>query len=62
MAKIMRCGELVSGCSAVFRGDKEEDILREAADHSRTAHSVGEIPKSLRKKMLRLIRGEKKVA
>lgn len=62
MAKILRCGELVSGCAAVFRGDSEEDVLRQAADHSREAHGVGEVPKSLRKKMQRLMRDEKKAA
>jgi predicted small metal-binding protein len=62
MAKIMRCGELVSGCTAVFRGDNEEDILRQAAEHSRTAHGIGEIPKNLRRKMQRLIRDEGKAA
>ena len=53
-------GELVSGCNAVFRGETEEDIIRQASEHSKTAHNVHEIPKNLRKKMHRLIRDEKK--
>jgi predicted small metal-binding protein len=59
MAKILRCGELVTGCDAVIRGETEEEILRQASDHSRSAHNVREIPKGLRKKIHRLIREEK---
>jgi predicted small metal-binding protein len=60
MPKILKCSELVSGCNAVFRGETEEDIIRQASEHSKTAHNVHEIPKSLRKKFHRLIREEKK--
>ena len=59
MGKILHCRDLVSGCSAVFRGQTEEEILRQAAEHSKTTHNVAEIPKNLRRKMHRLIREEK---
>ena len=62
MAKILKCAELVSGCSAVFRGETEDDIIKQATEHSKTAHNVPDIPKSLRKKLHRLIRDEKKPA
>ena len=62
MAKILKCAELVSGCSAVFRGETEEDIIKQVTEHSKTAHNVPDIPKSLRKKLHRLIRDEKKPA
>lgn len=62
MAKILKCAELVSGCGAVFRGETEEDIIRQATEHSKAAHNVHDIPKSLRKKLHRLIRDEKKPA
>lgn len=62
MAKILNCSALVSGCNAVFRGDTEEQVLQQAAEHSRTAHNIKEVPKSLRKKMHRLIRDEKQKA
>jgi predicted small metal-binding protein len=60
MAKVLKCSELVSGCSAVFRAETVEDIVRQASEHSKSAHNVVEIPKNLRKKLLRLIRDEKK--
>lgn len=59
MAKILKCAELVSGCNAVFRGETEEDIVKQAAEHSKSAHNVHDVPKSLRKKLHRLIRDEK---
>lgn len=62
MAKVLKCGELVSGCSAVLRGETVDDIIRQATEHSKTAHNVHDIPKNLRKKLLRLIRDEKKTA
>ncbi|MBI5419609.1 MAG: DUF1059 domain-containing protein [Deltaproteobacteria bacterium] len=62
MAKVLNCRELVSGCDVVFRGETEEEVLRQASEHSRTVHNVKEIPKSLRKKMHRLIREEKEKA
>lgn len=62
MAKILKCSELVSGCDAVFRGETEEDVMRLASEHSKAAHNVKEIPKSLRKKFHRLIHDEKKGA
>ncbi len=62
MAKVLRCGELVSGCSAVLRGETVEDIIRQATEHSKAAHNVHDIPKNLRKKLLRLIRDEKKAS
>lgn len=59
MPKILKCGDLVTGCDAVIRGETEEEILRQASEHSRSAHNVKEIPKGLRKKIHRLIREEK---
>ena len=59
MGKILNCRELVPGCNAVFRGETEEEILRQASEHSKTSHNVQEIPKNLRRKMHRLIREEK---
>lgn len=59
MAKILYCRDLVGGCQEVFRGETEEEILRKAEEHSKTAHNVREFPKNLRKKMHRLIQQEK---
>jgi predicted small metal-binding protein len=43
MAKILRCGELFPGCSIEARGETEEEILKQAAEHARRDHGVSQI-------------------
>jgi predicted small metal-binding protein len=37
MAKVIDCGKVnpASGCGHVIRGDTEEDVLRQAAEHAK---------------------------
>lgn len=57
--KVLHCKDLVGGCQEVFRGETEADVLDKASEHSKNVHHIKEIPKSLRKKMHRLIQDEK---
>jgi predicted small metal-binding protein len=43
MAKVLRCGELFPGCSIEARGETEEEILKQAAEHARRDHGVSQI-------------------
>jgi predicted small metal-binding protein len=43
MAKVLRCGELFPGCSIVARGETEEEILKQAAEHAKRDHGVAQI-------------------
>lgn len=43
MTKLLRCGELFPGCSVEARGETEEDILKQAAEHARRDHGVAPI-------------------
>lgn len=43
MAKVLRCGELFAGCSIEARGETEEEILEQAAEHARRDHGVSQI-------------------
>ena len=43
MGKILRCGELFPGCSIEARGETEEEILRQAAEHARKDHGLSQI-------------------
>ena len=40
MAKVLYCNDLVPGCKFEARGDSEEEILAEVADHIATAHNM----------------------
>jgi len=43
MGKILQCGELFPGCSVEARGETEEEILKQAAEHARKDHGLGQI-------------------
>lgn len=43
MGKLLRCGDLVKGCSFEARGT-EEEILQKAAPHAKDAHGMEVTP------------------
>ena len=43
MAKVLYCNDLVPGCSFEARGDSEEEIMAEVADHIATVHYMADI-------------------
>ena len=58
MAKTVSCKDVGADCDFVARGDNEEDILRQVADHARTDHNMSEIPADVRDKVRAAIRDE----
>lgn len=43
MAKVLRCNDLMPGCPFEAHGNSEAEVLAQAADHAKTAHSISEI-------------------
>lgn len=43
MGKVLQCGELFPGCTVEARGETEDDILKQAAEHARRDHGVAQI-------------------
>jgi predicted small metal-binding protein len=43
MSKVLRCGELFPGCSVEARGETDEAILEQAAEHARRDHGIATI-------------------
>ncbi len=43
MTRILRCNAIVPGCPAEVRAETDEDLLRQAAEHARTAHGLEQI-------------------
>ena len=41
--KEMRCGDVMSGCAAVFHGQTVEDVLSQAEVHARAEHGIPEM-------------------
>ena len=44
MAKILRCGDLMPGCSAIVEGKDVAEVLAKAAEHAKKAHGMATIP------------------
>lgn len=43
MAKEMNCGDLMPGCDFVARGETDEEVMQQVAEHARTAHDMEEL-------------------
>jgi len=43
MSKVLNCGELFPGCAVQAKGETEEEILKQAAEHARRDHGVTQI-------------------
>lgn len=53
--KILRCRDVGFDCTAVMRGETEEEILRKGAEHAKTVHNLSEISEQAVAKIRTLI-------
>lgn len=44
MAKVLRCGDLMPGCSAVMEGKDVAEVMAKGAEHAKKAHGLASIP------------------
>jgi predicted small metal-binding protein len=58
MAKTVSCRDVGADCDFVARGNSEEEVLRQVAEHARTDHQMSEIPAEMRDKVVAAIRDE----
>ena len=58
MAKVLRCRDVGLDCTGELRGETEEEIMRQAAEHARSAHNIGDMPPDLVQKVRAAIREE----
>ncbi len=58
MAKILRCNDVMPGCDFVARGNSEEEIMAQAAEHAKTVHNMTEISEGVVSKVRGAIREE----
>jgi predicted small metal-binding protein len=58
MSKVLRCADVVGSCDFVARGESEQEILQQAAEHARTAHNLTEISPEVAEKVRSAIRDE----
>lgn len=56
--KILRCRDVGFDCAAVMRGDSDEELLQQAAEHVKTVHNLSEISEQAVVRIRALIRDE----
>jgi predicted small metal-binding protein len=44
MAKTLACGDIMDGCSAVFTGETEDEVLAQAGTHAAETHGLEVTP------------------
>ena len=44
MAKILKCGDVMPGCSFVMEGKDVAEVMAKGAEHAKTAHGITTIP------------------
>jgi predicted small metal-binding protein len=44
MAKVLRCGDLMPGCSAVLEGKDVAEVMAKGAEHAKKDHGLSAIP------------------
>ncbi len=45
--KQFACGDVVPGCTAVFRAETEPEILALVAEHAKSGHEMSQVPPAL---------------
>ena len=58
MAKTVSCRDVGMDCDFVAKGETTEDIMRQAAEHARTAYNMIETPQEVAEKVRGAIRDE----
>ena len=58
MPKTVSCRDVGSDCDFVARGNNEEEIMRQVADHARTDHNMSEVPAEMAERVRAAIHDE----
>jgi len=51
MDKVLRCGDVVPGCSFVMEGKDVAEVMAKGAEHAKKAHGMSQIPPDVAKKV-----------
>jgi len=61
MTRVLYCNDLVPGCKYEARGDSDEEILAEFADHISTVHGMSDISDGIMEMVCKAIHEEVRV-
>ena len=56
--KALHCGDLMKGCDFVARGETEQEVMKQAAEHAKSAHGMHHITPELAMQVRQAIRDE----
>ena len=58
MSKVVTCRDIGVDCDFVARGETEQDVLEQCAEHGRKEHGMNELPPDLAEKARGAMRDE----
>ena len=58
MTKVLKCSDVTPGCNFEIRGNSEDEGLKKADEHAKTAHNMQNIPPDALSKARAAIRDE----
>ena len=58
MAKMLSCRDMGVDCNFVAKGETDQEVLQQAAEHGRKAHNMQQIPPEMMEKARSLIRDQ----
>jgi predicted small metal-binding protein len=44
MTKVLKCSDVTPGCNFEIRGNSEDEVLKKANEHAKTAHNMQNMP------------------
>ena len=60
MTRKMSCRDVGPDCDFVARGETDDEVMGQVAEHARTAHSMDEVPPEMAAKAKAAIRDEER--
>jgi predicted small metal-binding protein len=58
MARKMSCRDVGPDCDFVARGESDEEVMGQVAEHARSAHGMNDVPQELAQKAKAAIRDD----
>lgn len=44
MPKVVRCGDVMPGCTALMEGRDDAEVIRKVMEHAKSAHGMAAVP------------------
>jgi predicted small metal-binding protein len=58
MPKVLKCGDVMPGCTTVLEGLDEADVMRKATEHAKTTHRMPTMPPDVATKVKAAIKNK----